>query len=200
MKQDCFISVKVSENEEKSPSAVKQNENNRIENKFDDFILNEQRLFYLFIWKHKSLHTQISLHRYLKDLEILSTYYDKVMKSKDDPNYIIKMPLGLRWTKAWYIWILDHYYFSEGRYKIVFGNIKALADLHSGFLIKGLENKENRNASNVLDLLKKRKADLKLHYGKYGINYPRANIISSQFEEEYFLKGRLQNLIKLNGN
>jgi len=108
---------------------------------------------------------------YLDDLEKISLYYDEVKKSKEDPNYPVSMPLGLR----------------DGRDLIVFGNIKALYDFHSRIFTKGIRN-SNNDPAKFLELFKKRKSDLMLRYGKYSINKPKSELIVGNFQEDYFTK------------
>ena len=69
----------------------------------------------------------------------------------------------------------------------MFGNILAILDFHKNIFTKGLRN-TNHDADKILELFSKRKADMKMRYGKFSVNKPKSELIVSQFQDSYFRK------------
>ena len=75
----------------------------------------------------------------------------------------------------------------EGRDLIAFGNIHQIIDFHKLYFTKGLMN-ANKDADKILELLRKKKGDMKIRYGKFCINKPKSELIVTQFQDTYFSK------------
>ena len=107
--------------------------------------------------------------------EVVEGYYSYIEESKKDPKNHIKIPSDLL----------------HGKDKIVFGNIRAIYDMHKKTVYPALCRSVDDPRS-LRTLFESKRDLLKQKYGRFCINKPKSEFIITQHKDKYFAVLRLK--------